>query len=278
MRPSFLPLSVFTAVLLGISGCCHRPTSKTGLVEPGTVVAWDLLTPDSAAAATFYAAVAGWDSEPGSGAGLLATMSGTPVAGFIEVEAKKLSGSQAVWLPSLWVPSTRLAASRVAQSGGEVLTGPGPVSGRGNAAVIADPLGGGFAVVEEWERPAPRNLRGPGTWVWAEVAAGDVARIASFLGTVTGVVSSADPADATYLPLGSDGKVGAVIETPFANIDSVWVPFLRVASADAAAAAAEANGGSLLLGPLDRPRGGRIAVIADPQGAILALIEESPES
>lgn len=52
-----------------------------------------------------------------------------------------------------------------------------------------------------------------------------------------------------------------------------WNTYVAVASADEIAAQAQALGGSLLVVPFDAPPAGRMAVIADPSGAIFCLWE-----
>jgi uncharacterized protein len=55
----------------------------------------------------------------------------------------------------------------------------------------------------------------------------------------------------------------------------VWTTYVWVDSADATAAAVKAAGGSLVIEPepFDSPDGGRMAVIADPEGAVLVAWE-----
>ena len=50
-----------------------------------------------------------------------------------------------------------------------------------------------------------------------------------------------------------------------------WTHYVRVESADATAAAVEANGGRVLSAPIDIPRSGRVALCADPAGATIGL-------
>jgi predicted enzyme related to lactoylglutathione lyase len=49
----------------------------------------------------------------------------------------------------------------------------------------------------------------------------------------------------------------------------VWTTYVWVDSADEAAAGAEAAGGTLVVEPFESPEGGRLAVIADPSGAVI---------
>ena len=50
-----------------------------------------------------------------------------------------------------------------------------------------------------------------------------------------------------------------------------WLYYVHVADLDAAVARVKENGGRLMVGPMDIPGGGRIAIGMDQQGAAFAL-------
>jgi predicted enzyme related to lactoylglutathione lyase len=54
-----------------------------------------------------------------------------------------------------------------------------------------------------------------------------------------------------------------------------WVAYFASDDVDAAARRAEALGGSVLLGPLDIPGTGRVAVLRDPDEAVFGLYQPS---
>jgi uncharacterized protein len=55
-----------------------------------------------------------------------------------------------------------------------------------------------------------------------------------------------------------------------------WLVYFGVADAGAAVTAAEHGGGSVLLGDFDTPYG-RMAVLADPGGAVFSVIQTDGE-
>jgi predicted enzyme related to lactoylglutathione lyase len=66
--------------------------------------------------------------------------------------------------------------------------------------------------------------------------------------------------------------VGGVGGPPQGDADPAgWTNYVAVTSADEAAAAVEANGGRVLSPPTDIPRAGRVALCADPEGAVFGL-------
>ncbi len=96
-----------------------------------------------------------------------------------------------------------------------------------------------------WEFAGPGAMPGdpPGEYFVARVSGDDVAGVGT-------------------LPVQSAGAV-----------PPAWNTHVAVESADAAAARATAAGGSLLVAPFDAPPAGRMAVIADPAGAVLTVWE-----
>jgi predicted enzyme related to lactoylglutathione lyase len=57
-----------------------------------------------------------------------------------------------------------------------------------------------------------------------------------------------------------------------------WLSYYSVADADATVAKAKRLGGSIRLEPKDIPGVGRLAIIADPQGAMFAIIKTAPQA
>jgi predicted enzyme related to lactoylglutathione lyase len=61
------------------------------------------------------------------------------------------------------------------------------------------------------------------------------------------------------------------------NIPNHWMPYFAVNDADAAVAAATANGGKVYQGPFDTPYG-RVAVLGDPSGAVFSVVKLPDQS
>lgn len=56
----------------------------------------------------------------------------------------------------------------------------------------------------------------------------------------------------------------------------MWLGYVHVADADAAASTIEQAGGKKLMGPIDIPSVGRIAMVTDPQGAAFYIMKPIP--
>jgi predicted enzyme related to lactoylglutathione lyase len=69
-------------------------------------------------------------------------------------------------------------------------------------------------------------------------------------------------------------KVGGIMAIPrdAQGLAPAWGSYVTVDDVDARVARAQSLGAKLLMAPRDIPNVGRFAVIADPQGAMLAMI------
>jgi len=60
------------------------------------------------------------------------------------------------------------------------------------------------------------------------------------------------------------------------NVPPHWMTYFYVNDCDASAAAATAAGGTVHMGPMTIEKVGRMAIIADPQGAVFAIFKDIP--
>jgi predicted enzyme related to lactoylglutathione lyase len=85
------------------------------------------------------------------------------------------------------------------------------------------------------------------------------------------------PEMGTYQMFGRGGGIpnGGIMK-PQPGAPAAWMPYALVKDAKAAAAAATANGGQIVNGPMEVPGGDWIAVGIDPQGAMFAVHSLNP--
>ena len=122
-----------------------------------------------------------------------------------------------------------------------------------------------------------RNQHGAPSW--GELITPDPEAAASFYEKVLGWKSESMPMPDggayTVFTTGEGAKVaGAMAPTPDIpeGVPPHWGIYVTVKDVDAAVAAAEANGGTVVMPAMDMPEVGRMAHIRDPQGAHIALI------
>ena len=124
---------------------------------------------------------------------------------------------------------------------------------------------------------APGECSGPempvGSFCWNELLTRDV-------GTATRFYSQLFDWQALDSPLGDiqyklfkqrTSMVGGAMTPASDQVSPQWLSYVRVDDVDATAQKAGSLGGKLIFNPTDIPTVGRIAIIQDPQGAVLGL-------
>jgi predicted enzyme related to lactoylglutathione lyase len=118
----------------------------------------------------------------------------------------------------------------------------------------------------------------PGKWVWFELVSSEAKKAQDFYGDVLGWKVAPFPmGDYNYEMIlngdSLDRMIGGYAEPKSSRERPRWIAYCSVEDVDAAAKAAAANGGKVLEAPYDAPDVGRIARIADPQGAEIGLFK-----
>jgi len=243
--------------------------------------AWiDLSTKDAAAERLFYARLFGWDIEvnpdPQYGGYAIARIDGDDVAGI----GPAMSPDQpTAW--SLYIGSDDLDAlsKRVTDAGGTVVMAPFDVGDQGRMAAYQDPAG---AFISAWDgtRMGGFQTHGPNSFGWAEVNARGVDKAIPFYERVFGWdPETSGSGDEAYTEFHVDGEsiAGATEMSPVfpSTVPSHWLVYFTVDDVDAAHAKAIEAGARELAAPLDFP-GGRMSIVADPEGAAFGLMTLSP--
>jgi predicted enzyme related to lactoylglutathione lyase len=124
-----------------------------------------------------------------------------------------------------------------------------------------------------------RTEYAPGTPSWTDLASPDLAASEQFYGTLFGWdCSEEDTGDPNnpYVMVRQGGKDVAGMmklspEMQAGGMPPVWSTYVTVTDVDAAATKAKELGGAVLSGPMDVMDAGRMAVIADPTGAVFCI-------
>jgi predicted enzyme related to lactoylglutathione lyase len=249
------------------------------------MLSWaDVSSADPDASLHFYAGLLGWTrlaqangglDEAEAGGYTVLGLDGRPVAGLGPVAEPDRPGTWTTYVGAIDLAAVSAAAAR---AGGHVVAGPLDAFGGSRLAVLADPSG---AVIGAWRPGAIRGaelLGRPGAYCWSELVTRDTAAAERFYGAVFGWVPARDTATgytewklvdrtvAGMLAMGPEWPAGAAAH---------WMVHLAVADCDRAAATAADLGGAVLVPPADGPPG-RLAVVEDPGGAVLSLVELRP--
>ncbi|MCG6942358.1 MAG: VOC family protein [Thiohalocapsa sp.] len=126
---------------------------------------------------------------------------------------------------------------------------------------------------------AGSTTRLPGKIVWHDLLSEDPAAAKRFYGGLFGwTFRDVDIGGGqTYTVIAHAGRaIGGMVDGRGINRGinvSRWIPVLSVADLDAAVAAVHDNGGNVFQAPVEIPERGRVAVVGDPQGAVLTLLQ-----
>ncbi len=250
--------------------------------HPGKIVWADLVTPDLAGAERFYSGLFGWTFNTvrtGTTEYAVAIMNGLPMAGLLQKPFPTGEHHQPTWLPFIAVADVDAAERSAISHGAKTVSEPRTYAGRGRQAVLTDPEGAVFAVLASSSGDPPDFLAAPGEWIWSSLLEHEPAQSAAFYRAVAGydVFDLPSEGETVHAILSSDDYARASINTLPANgrRHPHWLNFVRVDSAPDAVAKAVALGGKVLVEPYVDRHGGKIAVIADPAGAPVGLMEWS---
>jgi predicted enzyme related to lactoylglutathione lyase len=235
----------------------------------------DLVTPDIATSQKFLTEVFGWSfGETHSGEKLeyaVASVDGHPVAGVAKAKETGTKASQ--WLTFVTVADLDAAMAAATAAGATVAVKPTKIKDRGEGALLLDPQGAPFGLLEGG-RPAPQGPAAPvKTWVWHELFTTDVEGAATFYQKLFGVrrrMVKVGDADHLLLQVDTIPVVG-VLKSPKPEIRPHWLPFIRVADINAVIAKTTEMGGRVILAPRPDLRNGTVAIIADPTGAAVGV-------
>lgn len=253
--------------------------------HPGKLIFVQLVTPDLAAAKQFYAGLFGWtfrDLLAGGTSYAEAYLDGQPVAGLVQKELPAGGQRQPAWLSFFAVGDVDAAQKVALQNGAKVLFEPHNAPGRGREAVFADPQGAVFAVLASGSGDPPDVLASPGEWIWSSLITSDPDADAAFYQKIFSYEVFELPANpgVEHLLLASGDYARASVNSLPANRPKAhphWLNYLRVEDADKMTAKVLALGGRVLVEPHVDRHGGKVSVVADPQGAPFGMLEW-PES
>ena len=140
--------------------------------------------------------------------------------------------------------------------------------------------------VRETDAPSARSGNAPnppGDFIWYELMTTDAEGAKAFYDAVVGwTISEGSPEYGGYRMIGTaDGKsAGGVLpltdEMQQNGARPTWLGYINVPDVDQAVAAIEGAEGKALMPAMDIPNVGRIAMVADPQGAPFYVMKPIP--
>jgi uncharacterized protein len=244
---------------------------------PGTFCWTDLTTTDQDAAKTFYGGLFGWEAEDMPvGDGVYYSMQrvdGKSVAAISpQPQPQRDAGVPPTWNSYVSVEDADAVADKAKELGATVHAPPFDVMEAGRMAVIQDPQGAHFLLWQAKNHIGAALVNAPGALSWNELASPDLDASSTFYSSLFGwSVEPFEGSPQPYLTIkNGDANNGGIRELDSPGPPPHWLVYFAIDDIDAGLATVERLGGTKHAGPIDIGIA-KIAVVADPQGAIFAL-------
>lgn len=248
----------------------------------GKIIFTELVTPNLRGAEKFYGRLFGWqfqDMSSGSLEYAEATLNGRPVAGIVHKDIASGEHKQPAWLTFISAQNIGNEKELAEQMGGKTIFGPVNIPGRGREAVLADPQGAVFAILDSSSGDPADDLAEPGEWIWSSLMTSNPDQAADFYQSLFNydIYDLPSEKDAQHFIMASDDFArasGNTLQTSHPS-HSHWLNYVRVNDTAKMTKKVVALGGRVLVEPHFDRHGGKVAIVSDPQGAPFGLIEWS---
>lgn len=241
----------------------------------------DLATPNGAGARRFYGPLLGWtfdEPNPALGGYMNVRRDGKRVAGVMELPPQQFTMGWGVHLRTSDIEAT---ARKIVQAGGALVMAPHDVAELGRNLLATDPTGALFGLWEPRSFPGAELDDEVGAMCWHDLSTRDAAAADRFYTSIFAyekvTMKLCEQADNAIFNIGDEPVFSRIqhLAGPAKDLPSHWMVYFAIADMDAALALLPRLEGKLLSGPNDTPYG-RMAVVADPYGAVLTLVQRAP--
>jgi len=254
---------------------------------PGSFCWIELATTDQNAAKSFYSSLFGWDPQDSpmgpDGSYTMFKLEGRDAAaGYTLRPDQRAQGVPPHWMPYVAVDNADQAVNKVKQLGGTVLAPAFDVMDLGRMAVLQDPTGAPFCVWQAKKNTGLGIAHVAGTLCWADLSTPDPKSAGDFYSGLFGwqlILDPKDPSGYVHIKNGEHfigGIPPATCHQP--GMPAHWLAYFAVDDVDSSAHQAKQMGATLFLDPMTMEGVGRMAVIADPQGAVFSIFKSARHS
>lgn len=246
---------------------------------PGMFCWFECGTTDAAAAKGFYTELFGWGAVdvpmPGEigGSYTLLQVDGADIAGLYELVGPQFEGVPSHWTTYVNVESADESATKAELLGATIVQAPMDVPGVGRMAFFTDPTGANIAVFQPGDHPGTdpdkTNLG------WAELHTPEPEVSKAFYTELFNWSAKEDPSgEYTEWQVAGDSIGGMMaISSQQQGMPPHWMIYASVGDCDETLAKAADMGATTIVPAQDVPSVGRFGVIADPTGAVIAVIK-----
>jgi len=253
---------------------------------PGSFCWIELGTIDQGAAKSFYGALFGWTADdmpmgPSDFYTMFRLEGRDAGAAYTLRPDQRSQGLPSHWMLYVAVESADQTAALATELGGVVVASPFDVFDAGRMAVLQDPAGAYFSVWQPNTHTGVGIAGVDGTLCWADLNTPDRTRVENFYTRLFGWQIGKEDEDASHaywhIKNGEEfigGMPPMTYRDP--NAPPHWLAYFLVSDCDGSVAKAQQLGAALCMPPTNIEGAGRMAILADPQGAVFAVFQPAP--
>lgn len=239
----------------------------------GRFVWRDLVTPDVERAKAFYGQLFGWAYDampmPGGGTYWVVRSGGQMIGGVMATPPG--SPAPPSWTSYVSVADVDASCRAFVERGARALVEPKDIPGGGRFAVIQDPEGAVLGLLRSGGEGQPASRPPAGTFCWETLSARDPARAKAFYRSLLGWNPATGPGGEAVFATAAGIQVADLQAAR--NGPASWVTYVAVDDVAASRSKASELGGRVVVPLVEIPKVGKMALIADPAGAVLALFQ-----
>ncbi len=266
-------LACLTSTLLFASLAIQAETPKPAV--PGAFIWHDLITSNPVSAAKFYPAVFGWTMTQSTDNSYSIQLNNVDIGNMYLWPTKEPQKVQAEWISAIASKNSESTEKQIQKMGGTVLIPAKQIKGKGIQGVYRDAQGAVFAVLQpenDISTDAPVN---DGDFFWQDLFTNDTSVASEYYQKLfkyeADKVEVSENITRVMLSTGGYARAGVAKMSELVK-KPVWLPYILVEDVAGTVKKAVANGGKAIVEPQAALLDGNIAVIADPQGAVIGLI------
>lgn len=255
----------------------NHPATKEQVL--GKFIWADLFTSEPQKAADFYCNLLGWTSAPVEQRNkfyLVLSNGGRPIAG-ISMRPAAAQPRPGVWIGYISVAKPKATLALAHTAGGTEHAPAHNFPNRGSQAIFSDNEGSPVGIIQSSSGDPPDEEPKPGDWNWFELYSMKPQAAVDFYGKVFGYAVSIDTRatspDHRLLSSGSRARAGVALLPEGADAHSGWLGCLRVDDIEKTVARVTSLGGAIVVAPRPAELGSRFAVISDPTGGSVGLVQ-----
>lgn len=244
----------------------------------------ELATTDQPAAKKFYMDLFGWTVDdapmgPGEFYSMFKLDGKSAAAAYTLRQDQRQHGVPPHWMLYIATESADSSTRHAKELGATILAEPFDVMDVGRMAVVQDPTGAVFCL---WQAKANSGITThseDGAFCWADLNTPDVARASEFYTKLFGWKLEKSEKDTSgYLHIkNGDEYIGGIppAEHRDPNAPPHWLLYFETQNCDASVEKAKQNGAKVFYGPVSMEGVGRLAILADPQGAVFSVFQSA---